>query len=240
MKILVCVLMSIVVMTSCKMSAFKSGIKGNGKMISEEITIDDYSSISVSNQFDIVYTQKTDEKPYLRIEVDENLIDYISATVENNKLTIKSTSEINPKYYTIFTNSTSLYKLSSSGISNIELKDSIHSENLEISGSGVGNITAGNLYCENLKINMSGVADITLGGETTNSDMSVSGKANINAYELKSKNANCSVSGMGYIDLYASERLSAHVSGIGKINYKGNPKDKELSTSGIGSIKAKE
>ena len=87
---------------------------------------------------------------------------------------------------------------------------------------------------------MSGVADITLGGETTNSDMSVSGKANINAYELKSKNANCSVSGMGYIDLYASERLSAHVSGIGKINYKGNPIDKELSTSGIGSIKAKE
>ncbi len=240
MKILVCVLMSVIVMTSCKMSAFKNGVKGNGNMVSKEIAIDDYNSISVSDKFDIVYTQKVDEKPYLRIEIDENLVNYVSTTVENSKLTIESTSEINPKHYKIYTNSTSLSELSVGGINDIELKDSIYSENLQISGSGAGHITAKNLHCKNININMSGIADITLGGEASNLNMSVSGKANINAYELKSENADCSVSGMGYVDIYASQVLSAHVSGVGKINYKGNPKEKNLSTSGIGSIKAKE
>lgn len=240
MKILLYVLMSVAIMTSCKMSTFKKGVKGNGSMVSKEITIDDYNSIDVQDQFDIIYTQKANEKPYLLIEVDENLVDYVLATVENNKLTIKSSKEINPKHYKIYTNSTSLSEVSASGMNNIELKDSIFSENLRISGSGAGRINGKNIYCQNLSIDMSGVADITLGGEASNVSMSVSGKANINAYELKAKNADCSVSGMGDIDVYASETLSAQVSGVGKVNYKGNPKEKNISTSGIGSIKAKE
>lgn len=240
MKILVYVLMSVAIMTSCKISTFKKGIKGNGNMVSKEITIEDYNSINIQDQFDVVYTQKANEKPYLLIEIDENLAVYVSATVENNKLIIKSTQEINPKHYKIYTNSASLSGISASGVNNVELKDSIFSEHLHLSGSGVGHIDAKNLHCQNLNINMSGVSNITLGGEANNVNMSVSGKANIDAYELKSQNADCFVSGMGDINVYASETLSAHVSGMGKINYKGNPKEKNLSTSGIGSIKAKE
>lgn len=232
--------MSVAIMTSCKMSSFKKGIKGNGNMVSKEIVIDDYNNITIQDQFDIVYTQKTDEKPYFLVEIDENLADYVSATVENNKLTIKSTQEINPKHYKIYTNSTSLTGISASGMNNIELKDSIHSDNLSISGSGAGHINAKNLHCQNLSINMSGVSDITLGGEVSNLNIAVSGKANIDAYELKSLNADCSVSGMGDINIYASEVLSAQVSGVGKINYKGNPKEKNISTSGMGSINAKD
>lgn len=240
MKILVCILMSIAILTSCKISTFKKGIKGNDNMVSKEIAIDDYKSIDVQDMFDVVYTQKGNEKPYLRIEIDENLINYVSVIVENDKLTIKETQEINPKHYTIYTNSTSLSEISASGANNIELKDSINSESLRITSSGVGHIDAKNLHCQNLSIEMSGVADISLAGETTNAQMSVSGKANINAYDLKSQNADCSVSGMGYINVYASEVLSARVSGIGKIRYKGHPKQKNTSTSGIGSIKAKD
>lgn len=240
MKILAYLLLSVAIMTSCKISTFKEGIKGNGNMLSKEIPIDDYNNIVVQDMFDIVYTQKADQKPYLRIEIDENLINNVSVIVENNKLTIKETQKINPKYYKIYTNSTALSEISARGINNIELNDSIDSENLHITSSGVGHIKAQNLHCQNLDINMSGIADITLAGEASNAEMSVSGKANINAYELKSKNADCSVSGMGHINVYASEALSARVSGIGKIRYKGHPKEKNISTSGIGSVKAKD
>lgn len=239
MKILAYLLISAALMTSCKVSTFKDGIKGNGNMLAKEIAIDDYNGIVVQDMFDIVYTQKADKKPYLLLEIDENLIDDVSVRVEDGKLTIKETQKINPKHYKIYTNSTSLSEISASGINNIVLKDSIYSENLRITSSGVGLIDAQNLHCSNLSVDMSGVADINLAGETSNSQMSVSGKANINAYELKAKNADCSISGMGHIHVYASEKLAARVSGIGKIRYKGEPKEKNVSKSGIGSIKAK-
>lgn len=230
--------MSALVMTSCNISTFKSGIKGNGNMISKEIAIEDYNSISLGEIFDLVYTQDTNKNPYLRVEIDENLIDYVSITVNNNRLEVGISQDINPKHHKIYTNSTSLSEISSSGINNIELKDSIFSEDLRISGSGVGHIIGQNLHCQNINISMSGIADITLAGEVQNANMSVSGKGNINAYELKAQNADCSVSGMGHIEVYASKLLSAHVSGVGKIIYKGDPIEKKLSTSGIGSIKS--
>lgn len=232
--------MSAIIMTSCKMSAFKNGIKGNGKVVSKEVKIEDYNSINLGGKFDLVYEQKVNEEAYLRFEIDENLQEYASATVKDGKLTIKSTQEINPKHYKVYTNSTALSELSTSGMNNVELRDSINSENLDIYGSGMGDIQAMNLNCTNLNVHTSGMVDITLGGETVNTTMSVSGKGSINAYNLKSQNANCSVSGIGSIKLYASEMLSAKVSGIGKINYKGNPKETNLSKSGIGGISAKE
>lgn len=232
--------MSAVLMTSCKMSAFKNGIKGNGKAVTKEVKIEDYNSINLGGKFDLVYEQKVNEDAYLRFEIDENLQEYASATVKDGKLTIKSAQEINPKHYKVYTNSTALSQLSTSGMNNVELRDSINSENLDISGSGMGDIQAMNLNCRNLNVHTSGIVNITLGGETINTKMSVSGKGSISAYDLKSQNANCSVSGIGSIKVYASETLSAQVSGIGKIHYKGNPKEKNLSKSGIGGISAKE
>lgn len=240
MRILVCILAGIVIMTSCKMSRFQNGIKGNGKKVSQEIKIDDYNSINIEGKFDLVYEQEADKNPYLRIEIDENLQEYVSTTVKDSTLTINTTQEINPKHYKIYTNSTNLSDLSLSGINKVELKDSITSENLRISASGIGDIKAKHLLCQNLDIHISGLAHIVLGGESTNVKLDVSGKGGINAYDLKSQNADCSASGMGSISVYSSETLAAHASGMGKVNYKGNPREKELSESGMGSIKAKE
>lgn len=240
MRILVCILMSVVIMTSCKMSSFKNGVKGNGQSVSSEIKIDDYNSIEIGGKFDLVYEQKANQAPYLRIEIDENLQEYVSVTVTDGKLTIHTTQEINPKHYNIYTNSTALSDLSVSGINNIELKDSINTESLRISASGMGDIHAQNLHCQNLDINISGLANITLAGEATNTKIDVSGKANVKAYDLKSKNAECAVSGMGNINIYASETLSAEASGMGDINYKGSPKETNLSKSGMAGISAKD
>lgn len=238
MKKFVFIAICVVALSSCT-TTFQNGIKGNGKMVTKEITIDDYNNISIGGQFDLVYTIQPNEKPYLRIEIDENLAEYVSIAVRDSILDIKTSTEINPKYYKIYTNSTSLAAISAGGVSNIELKDSIYSENLLISISGVGKIVANNLHCINLDASTSGLADIILEGEAINANMSVSGKGDIEAYNMKIQNADCNVSGIGSINVYASERLSAHVSGIGKIRYKGNPKEKNTSSSGIGSVKEK-
>ena len=83
--------MSVVIMTSCKMSSFKNGVKGNGQSVSSEIKIDDYNSIEIGGKFDLVYEQKINQAPYLRIEIDENLQEYESITVTDGKLTIHTT-----------------------------------------------------------------------------------------------------------------------------------------------------
>ena len=48
-----------------------------------------------------------------------------------------------------------------------------------------------------------------------------------------------SCNGAGSISVYASERLDASVSGIGSIDYSGNPATVNRSVSGLGKISQK-
>jgi hypothetical protein len=48
------------------------------------------------------------------------------------------------------------------------------------------------------------------------------------------------VTGAGHVNVYATRRLDATVSGVGQITYDGDPPEVNRKVSGIGSINKKE
>ena len=53
---------------------------------------------------------------------------------------------------------------------------------------------------------------------------------------LKLKNAKITVSGLGNSKVFCSESLHARVSGSGAVEYKGDPKKKDIKMNGSGTI----
>lgn len=222
------------------LTKMNKGIDGNGKIISKEIPISDYSKITLSSVADVIYEQNADKSPYLRVEIDENLLSEILVEVSAGNLHIgnQKGKNIKTKNYKVYTNSRSLGELTVSGVGNTILKGHITSQNLKISLSGVGDVKAENLEVKRIDVHLSGVGNVILGGKSDNTSFSISGKGDIKALKLDSQNADCSMSGVGKIEVYAINDLNAQMSGVGSIRYKPSPRNIKVSKSGIGSIKA--
>lgn len=133
----------------------KNGERGDGNIQSKEFTVDDYFAVSLSGPIKMFYEQKITDKPYLRIEIDENLLEYLEPEVKNGCLNLGTRKNINPTKYVIYTNSTSMRKAVLSGSSNLSLGSDIETDELDISISGSGKVYADNVNCRDSKIAVS-------------------------------------------------------------------------------------
>lgn len=235
-----------------------SGERGNGDIQSREFDIEDYSAVRLSGSKKMIYEQKDTEKPYLRIEIDENLLPYLNPVVENGCLNLKSTKNINPTKYVIYTNSTSLKKADLSGSGQLSLESDIESGQLDVSISGSGKIVAGNIRCQGLKSSISGSGSLQIdslygglfeiatsgsgkikaAGVISESNIGISGSGLVDIKELVSEKSTTKISGSGKVNLNVTKELDAKVSGSGSVYYTGNPEVKKISTSGSGKVKA--
>jgi len=211
--------------------AFNS-VRGNGTLVENEVSISDYTEIDFSGGSELVYEQKAGA-PYLRIEVDENIYPLLNIKNDGSVLSFRSKENISPTKYKIYTNSSTLTRLSISGSMKAHLVGKLETSNLNISVSGSGNITADSLICNTLSTRVSGSGDVTATGKVTNVDSRISGSGKVTATELIADTVKCSVSGSGDFLVYADKYLDVSISGSGSVKYKGNPKiDQSISGSG--------
>lgn len=236
MRKILAILCLLVIITSCKAGS-NSSTKGNKRITSVEKNIPAYSEISIAGSCDVIYEQKNNQKPYLRIEIDENLHQYVKVQVKNGALQISLEGRnIQPSKFKAYTNSASLAKVRIAGSGDVLLKNEVQSPSLDISIAGSGDITADKLQCNNFSIAIAGSGDAQLKGRATNSDVSISGSGNINASDMVTLNTTCLIRGSGGAQVYATDELSAKISGSGYIQYKGTPKKLNKAVSGSGSI----
>lgn len=211
-----------------------NSIKGNGNIVENEINISDYKEIAFSGSTTLIYEQKTDVAPYLRIEVDENIYPLLTIDSDNGSLSIKSKKNISPTKFVIYTNSTSLEDLSASGSIKALIKGKLETPTLKFSLSGSGSIIIDSLICQTLKSKASGSADIIVnGGKISVINSAISGSGKVNTLNAQADSVYCKVSGSGDFIVWAEKFLDVSVSGSGDVQYKGNPEiDKSISGSG--------
>lgn len=226
---------SIVSLIFIAQSCMFNSIKGNGNIISNEVKIADYKEIQFSGGASIVYEQKTDTTPYLRIEVDENIFPLLSVESDNGILTIKKkgSENISPTKFNIYTNSTTLERLSASGSVKAHIKGKLETESLDFSVSGSGSLIGDSIVAKSVTAKVSGSGDILLTGKTEKLESAVSGSGKTDALEMIADDVVCSVSGSGNFSVYAEKTLTVRVSGSGDVKYKGSPQiDQSISGSG--------
>ena len=213
-------------------------IKGDGNMKTETRTVTDFSSLSSHGAIDVKISYGNSNS--IQIEADENLLPYIETNVENGKLIIQTTKNVNlrsPRKTVVSISMTKITVLQLSGSGNIEANGSFSSdEETKIMVSGSGNIHLASASFKAVNLAISGSGNIVLKGGAANSVLvSVSGSGNADCSDIAADNAEVKISGSGNAKVNVNKSLSANISGSGNVYYKGNATD--ISTKVMGSGK---
>ena len=214
-------------------------ISGNGNLKSETRTTATYDEIKVSGFFDVDLVAGTEGK--INVNAEENILEYIIIESENNILSIytkKGISIQTNKKVTIQVPFESLNKISLVGSGDVNSKNTIKSDNLDIKLTGSGDMNL-EIEAKTTEISLAGSGDMVVKGKSGDLISKLSGSGNIDAYNLATANADVAVAGSGDLKVFCTESLKARVAGSGDINYKGNPKTKDTKTAGSGDISGK-
>lgn len=233
--VLVCLVM---LMASC---GFIGGerVRGDGNWQSQERQVGNFKDIKVSGAADVHLTQG-ESKP-IRIEVDQNLLEYIEVYVEGTTLHVETRTGFNldpSKDMAVYVTAPSFNEIKVSGAGNIVSESKINNPGpIDLRISGAGNIKV-EVNAPKVGVDISGAGTATLVGETKDFDLDISGAGKARCFDLKAENAKVRISGAGNADVFASLKLDAHTSGAGSVKFKGKPTDVKSSKSGAGSIES--
>ncbi|MBU6262014.1 MAG: DUF2807 domain-containing protein [Bacteroidetes bacterium] len=234
LSLFVAILM-VIITSACTQTTKKMVFDG----AAEDRNLAGFTSINVSNAFDVYISQGTEDAVGVSADSQDatkNIKTHVSGGVlyisfenkgwwnwKNNKL----------KAYITVKN---LEKLTVSGACNVSFVDAITSNNLHISVSGASDIK-GSVKVNSLKVGASGASNISLSGKATNTDFNVSGACSIKSLDLVTDNSTIVASGASNVKLTINQYLKANVSGASDIRYKGTVSRFETRTSGASDIK---
>ena len=169
----------VTVLSSCNWFGGKK-VSGNGKIITQERKVSSFNSVEASGSLKVHIRQ--DSASLVRIETDDNLMEYIEIYVTGSTLVIKEKNGFNlspSKDLIIYTSAPVYRSVDVSGAGDI-ISDNIISggEPLEMSVSGSGSIKAFDLTTDISTLNLSGAADAEV---TANQklDVNVSGSGDV-------------------------------------------------------------
>lgn len=103
---------------------------------------------------------------------------------------------------------------------------------------GAGETTLRGVAGDRFDVNYRGAGSMTIAGTVKQVNMQAQGVGEVDARKLIAQDANVSFQGIGSVQVYASGKLEANVSGMGELNYFGHPKTVNKTVSGIGSVQA--
>lgn len=186
------------------------------------------------------------DKESLVIEADPELLNELISEVRDGTLvlgidddwlnrigklfsSVLSHKEHKVNYYLTFIN---LNKISISGQCRLTCP-SLTAEQLKVNISGMGNLDFDRLTCKELEVNISGRGEFTAAGSADQQHIRISGSSDYYAADLVSKTVRVAISGQGNAKVWAEDNLDITISGLGQVNYRGQPKLRQV-ISGMG------
>ncbi len=221
--------LALVTLTGCQ-----GGIVGNGKVETRNEKIGNFDKLDISGNFH-VHLEPSD-KPYLRMEMDENLYDIVKVSEEGSTLRVQTRLNIlQAREKNLYIGIKDLEKMALAGAIKVEA-DSVlrlNSLNIEVSGAGRLNFA---IEAKSLKLDLSGASECDFRGKVDELRLQLSGAGDFDALDLIAKDVKVDMSGAGSARVYAKEKLNVSISGLGTVRYRGEP-EIQKNISGLGSLK---
>ncbi len=188
--------------------------KGSGNVVTEKRGVSNFSKVDVSGIFKVEIVAQKDFS--LEIEADDNLLPLIKTSVEGETLKIEKEKSFSSK-------KTIVIRISAPNIESLEV-------------SGVSKINFSNIDNESLLVDSSGASRISVSGKTNKLVVNMSGASRVKAAELKASSVSVDGSGASRAKVFASEEISADLSGASSVSYSGTPTKINKKTSGASRI----
>ncbi|HLI92995.1 MAG TPA: head GIN domain-containing protein [Puia sp.] len=211
-------------------------VHGDGNITTQDRAVNDFKNIEVGGAAKVLVSQG--DQHSVKVEVDENLQQYIEVFQVGNKVVIRQKDGYNVDPtgdLKIYVTAPVYNDIDVSGACDIIGQAPItNPENLEMHISGAGEIKM-EINAPQITAEITGSGSVNLKGETKSVDIGLSGAADAHCFDLKAENTKVDISGAGSAEVYASVRLDASVGGAGSVKYKGNAEVNEHIT-GAGSV----
>lgn len=191
-------------------------VRGSGNVVSEEREVSGFSAVTLAGVGRLVIDQSGSES--LTITADDNLLPYIETSVRGNSLLISIRNN------TTFDDVSELtYQLTVNDLDRLQL-------------DGGGDVAINNLQAVDWSLELNGAGRITVSGEVSRQTVAINGAGSYEAAELKSQEATIEHSGAGTAVVQVSDLLDVTISGIGSVEYIGDPEVRE-EVSGLGTVR---
>lgn len=235
-KISLIVLAIVVLGTSCVWDGHR--VKGNGHITTQSKPIGDIHGVELHNSFDVILTEGSPSN--VKIEAEENLIQYIDLQVENGILNIRTKDDVwlrTNKPVKIYVTAPAFNRIINTGSGDITSDTRISNDTkLLINGTGSGDIEL-DVDAPEVDVKNTGSGNVKLAGETQKFSGNVTGSGDVRAMNLLAEEADARVTGSGNIDIYSSVKVTASITGSGDIRYKGGAQVVSSSKTGSGDLR---
>lgn len=214
-------------------------IKGNGNVTTINRTTSDYEAVTFAGSFDYILVSGTEGK--IKIEGEENLLQYIITEVKNGTLNIRTKNSISlqtskNKTIKITVPFEEINAVSLTGSGDVWNENTISTNHFKTSVTGSGDIIL-DVEASSIDASVTGSGDLTLKGRTNNLKVNVTGSGDYKGFSLVANDVDVSVNGSGDAKVVCNGHLKARVSGSGDIRYSGTPKTEDSKVAGSGSIR---
>jgi hypothetical protein len=249
--LLATIILATLVLSACGIGDGKT-VRGSGNVVEETRAVSGVSGVELATIGTLTIAVGDTES--LRIEAEDNLMEYLETEVRNGRLSIETQDNIRldakrPVNYYLTVTGLDTIEISSSG--DIQAPD-LEAERFSINISSSGDLEMGDLEADSLTVRISSSGDVTMGvldantlevdisssgnltiasGQVKTQNITISSSGNYTAQDLESDEAVVRFSSSGSATIWVQDYLKANLSSSGDLRYRGNPTVDATTTS---------
>ncbi len=208
---------SLLLMTHGVNAQFVTSARGNGKVVSVERTVGDFTAISINSSADVKLTQGKQTK--VVVKTDENIQQNVTTEVSGDVLTIDTKGRFSAvKELVVFVTVKNLELVRINGSGDFESEGVIRGNDLKILINGSGDVRM-DLEMKHITTNINGSGDVKLSGIQGDLELFVNGSGDFDAGGVRLDQCKITVNGSGDVKLNGSANdVTLNQSASGDIN----------------------
>jgi hypothetical protein len=204
------VLLAVPGLTGCR------GVSGSGSIKSETRVVSGFTSVKLAGVGNLTIRQGGQDS--LTITTDDNLLPLLQSRVEDGTLILDS-----PAGTPLKPSSSIDYLVEVKSLAGVSL-------------TGAGNIQLKDVQGRKLAVELSGAGNVDATGQVETLDLQMSGAGNFKGPELAARDVVIHHRGVGNALVNPTSTLDAYVSGVGWVEYLGEPRI-QRSVRGLGGVR---
>lgn len=216
------------------------GVVGSGELIVEEIDLDAFTGVELATRGDLHIVMGEEEQ--LRIEAEDNLLQYFQVEVRGDRLWIGNRvgALLHPtRPVNFYLTAKELDEIVVSGSGDVRAPD-LEGERISVVITGSGDVETGQLFAEAVKLRIRGSGDLEIAGsEAAGHQITISGSGDVSIGDLGGDTVRVRISGSGNVEVLGGEVGEQDVTTGGSGDYEAGQlrsAEARVRISGSGSV----